>query len=80
MPSGISFDKAFTDAMSDAILHGHGFLRITNNDGLKAYRIKPSEFDSIKELFDWIKNNRVEIDNETPQQKGGDEEQTASKS
>lgn len=80
MPSGISFDKAFTDAMSDAILYGHGFLRITNNGGLKAYRIKPSEFDEIAELFDWIKKNSVEIDNETPQQKGRDEEQTASES
>ena len=62
MPSGISFDKAFTDAMKDAVVHGHGFLRITNNDGLKAYCIKQSEFDSIVELFDWIKKNNKEND------------------
>ena len=62
MPSVISFDKTFTDAMSDAILHGHGFIRITNKDGLKAYRIKPSEFDEIIELFDWIKKNNKEND------------------
>ena len=80
MPNGISFDKAFTDAMSDAILHGHGFLRITMNSKLEAYCIKPDEFDEIKELFDWIKKNSMELNNEAPQQKGRDEEQTASES
>lgn len=66
MPSGISFDKAFTDAMSDAMLHGHGFLRITSNypNGLTAHCIKPNEFDSIAELFDWIKKNNVEVIND----------------
>lgn len=52
------FDKAFTDAMHDAVLYGHGFIRITNNDGLEAHHIKLSEFDAIAELFDWIKNNK----------------------
>jgi hypothetical protein len=75
-----NFDKAFTDAMHDAILYGHGFIRITNNDGLEAYHIKQSEFEAIAELFDWIKHNSVEIDDEAPQQKGRDEKQTASKS
>lgn len=59
------FDKAFTKAMSDAILHGHGFVRITNNNGLEAHHIKHSDFDSIAELFDWIKKNSVEIDDGT---------------
>jgi hypothetical protein len=55
-------DKAFTDAMHDAVLYGHGFIRITNtNDGLEAHHIKLSDFDSIVELFDWIKKNSVEF-------------------
>ena len=62
-------DKVFTDAMLDAVLHGHGFIRITNNNGLEAHHIKQSEFDAIIELFDWIKKCNVEIDNEAPQQK-----------
>ncbi len=72
------FDKAFTNAMHDAVLYGHGFIRVTNNDGLEAHHIKQSEFDAIAELFDWIKKHNVEIDNEAPQQKGRDEKQTAS--
>lgn len=60
-----AFDKAFTDAMHDAILYGHGFVRITNNNGLQAHHIKQSEFDSIAELFNFIKKNSVEIKNET---------------
>ena len=55
------FDKAFTDAMHDAVLYGHGFIRITNNNGLEAHHIKQSEFDAIAELFDWIKKNSVEF-------------------
>jgi dissimilatory sulfite reductase (desulfoviridin) alpha/beta subunit len=53
------FDKVFTNAMSDAILHGHGFIRITNNNGLEVHHIKDSEFDSISELFEWIKKNKI---------------------
>ena len=53
------FDKAFTDAMLDAVLYGHGFIRITNNNGLEAYHIKQSEFDDIVEVFNWIKKNKV---------------------
>jgi hypothetical protein len=57
-----NYDKAFDDATADAVLYGHGFIRLSYNDGFEAHHIKHSEFDSIKELFDWIKNNRVEID------------------
>ena len=56
-------DNAFTKAINDAVLYGHGFIRITNNDGLEAHHIKQSDFDAIAELFDWIKKNSVEIDN-----------------
>jgi len=59
------FDKAFTNAMHDAILYGHGFIRITNNDGLEAHHIKQSEFEAIAELFDWIKKNQVDVTNLT---------------
>lgn len=51
-------DKAFTDAMADALLFGHGFIRISNNNGLEAHHIKYTEFDAIAELFDWIKKQR----------------------
>jgi dissimilatory sulfite reductase (desulfoviridin) alpha/beta subunit len=56
------FDKAFTDAMHDAVLYGHGFIRITNNNGLEAHHIKLSEFDDIAELFNWIKKNKVTVE------------------
>lgn len=54
------FDKAFTDAAADAILYGHGFVRVSNNNGLEVHHIKHSEFDAIAELFDWIKKHKVE--------------------
>jgi dissimilatory sulfite reductase (desulfoviridin) alpha/beta subunit len=61
----IEFNNAFTKAINDAVLHGHGFVRITNNNELEAHHIKHSDFDDIKELFDWIKKNRVEINDGT---------------
>jgi dissimilatory sulfite reductase (desulfoviridin) alpha/beta subunit len=61
-----NFDKAFTDAMHDAVLYGHGFIRITNNNGLEAHHIKQTEFDAIAELFDWIKKNRVTVKQNEP--------------
>lgn len=54
-------DNAFTKAINDAVLYGHGFIRITNNNGLEAHHIKQSEFDAIAELFDWIKKNQVDV-------------------
>lgn len=51
-------DNAFTKAINDAVLYGHGFIRITNNNGLEAHHIKHSDFDAITNLFDWIKNNK----------------------
>ena len=61
-----NFDKAFTDAMHDAVLYGHGFIRITNNNGLEAHHIKQTEFDAIAELFDWIKKHKVTVKQNEP--------------
>ena len=60
-----NIDKVFTDAMTDAVLYGHGFIRITNDqlNGLEAHCIKHSEFDAIAELFDWIKKHQKEVVN-----------------
>jgi hypothetical protein len=60
----LDFDKPFTDAICDAVLHGHGFIRITNNNGLEVHHIKHTEFEAISELFDWIKKNRAEVYND----------------
>jgi dissimilatory sulfite reductase (desulfoviridin) alpha/beta subunit len=60
----LDFDKTLTNAIWDAILHGHGFIRITNNNGLEVHHIKHTEFEAISDLFDWIKKNRAEVDNE----------------
>lgn len=55
------FDNAYTKAINDAVLYGHGFIRITNDNGLEAHHISHSEFDSTVELFQFIKNNSVEV-------------------
>jgi len=57
-------NTAISDALIDTLLHGHGFIRISNNNGIEAHRIKYTEFDEIKELFDWIKKHSVEAHNE----------------
>ena len=54
-------NTAISDALTDSLLYGHGFIRITNNNGIEAHHIKQSEFDAIAELFDWIKKNQVDV-------------------
>jgi len=53
--------KAWTDATMEAMLYGHGFIRISyTGNQLEVASVKPEEYEDITELMKFIKENKIE--------------------
>lgn len=49
---------SYWQAVSEALLYGYGFIKVSKENGMKATCIKPEEYDEIIQILKFIKENK----------------------
>ena len=54
-------EQEFVNAAMNSLLYGHGFIRITHNNGLIVSSVSIDEYPEISELMKFVSDNRIKF-------------------